>query len=222
MTIPTMVSTIEALVAAEYAFAAAAKANGTKPAFLEHLADDAILFRPAAVNGKAWWEEQPLRPGLLAWYPAYAGIAASGDMGLSTGPWEFWPPDATEPYGFGHYISVWQLQPDGQWKVVIDTGIQVALGPAPTDGIYAHWSLSSPAITSDKGSGGAGNLLQADQAFATAVQQNPTAAYVEIALPEIRLYRDEHHPFVGQDALAAGVALWKGPIEWTPRAIASK
>ena len=43
---------VEKLVETENAFAKAVAEKGIKPAFLEFLADDGIMFLPAATNGK--------------------------------------------------------------------------------------------------------------------------------------------------------------------------
>jgi hypothetical protein len=49
----------------------------------------AVVFRPMAVNGKQWYQQRPPSPGRLSWEPIYADISAAGDMGYTTGPWEF-------------------------------------------------------------------------------------------------------------------------------------
>ena len=56
-------SDLEKLVETEKSFAQAAAEKGIKPAFLEFLADDGILFRPNAVNGKESWLARPASPG---------------------------------------------------------------------------------------------------------------------------------------------------------------
>src|ERR1043166_4682339 len=84
---------LQAMVDTERAFAKMSEDQGTRPAFVAFIADDGILFRPRAVKGKQWMSEHPLpqsdkRP-LLSWYPSVADISLAGDMGYSTGPWEF-------------------------------------------------------------------------------------------------------------------------------------
>src|SRR6185295_1413148 len=61
---------------------------------------------------------------LLAWQPAYAGMARSGDLGFTTGPWEF-KGDVNDktPSGYGHFVTLWKKQSDGSWKFVVDLGI---------------------------------------------------------------------------------------------------
>src|ERR1041385_6183656 len=113
-----------ALVEMEHAFAKAAATKGTRDAFLEFLADDGVIFQPAPVNGKRFWTERQPRKGLLNWEPAFADVSRAGDLGYTTGPWEFRPngPD-DKPVAFGQYFTVWKKQSDGSWKAVLDRGV---------------------------------------------------------------------------------------------------
>ena len=56
------VSTLKSLVATEQAFSQAAADKGTREAFVQFIAEDGILFRPKAVNGKRWMQDHPLPP----------------------------------------------------------------------------------------------------------------------------------------------------------------
>src|SRR5438094_2680444 len=113
-----------ALVEMEHAFAKAAATKGTRDAFLEFLADDGIIFQPGPVNGKKFWGERPSRRGLLSWEPIFSDVSRAGDLGYTTGPWEFRPngPD-DQPVAFGQYFTIWKKQPDGSWKAVLDRGV---------------------------------------------------------------------------------------------------
>jgi ketosteroid isomerase-like protein len=116
--------TRRALVQMEHDFARAAAEKGTRDAFLEFLADDGVLFQPGPVNGKKWWTERAPRKGLLSWTPIFADVAPSGDLGYTTGPWEFRPngPD-DKPVAFGQYFTIWKIQSDIRWKAVLDRGV---------------------------------------------------------------------------------------------------
>ncbi len=113
----------DSLVSAERAFAQMSVAQGMKPAFLAVLADDSVIFRPRAVPGKKWMQDSPAAGGQLNWGPDYADIAASGDLGYTTGPWEYRQKPEDAPVAFGHYITLWRKQSNGAWKVELDTGI---------------------------------------------------------------------------------------------------
>ena len=64
-------------------------------------------------------------PGVsLTWEPSRAEISGSGDLGWTTGTYvsRATAPDGTEVEGTGWYVSIWRLQSDGSWKVVMDLG----------------------------------------------------------------------------------------------------
>ena len=51
---------LEEMVRTEQAFSKMAEEKTTREAFLAFIADDGLLFRPGAVNGKKWLLEHPL------------------------------------------------------------------------------------------------------------------------------------------------------------------
>jgi ketosteroid isomerase-like protein len=133
---------LQKLVEAEISFAAAAEQRGTKAAFMEFLADDGIIFRPEAKNGKSFWRSQPESPALLSWRPAWADISSDGQLGYTTGPWELRPNGKNDqPTAFGQYVTIWKKQADGAFKAVLDIGISHG---NPTN-VAAKTEKSSPA-----------------------------------------------------------------------------
>src|SRR6478736_4529629 len=129
-------SALKEMVETEQAFSKTAEVKNTRDAFLEFIADDGLLFRPTAVNGKQWMNEHPVPPSdkhpLLAWQPAFAGMAAAGDLGFTTGPWEFKADiKAEKPSGYGHFVALWKKQADGAWKFVVDLGINHPMPGGP-------------------------------------------------------------------------------------------
>lgn len=116
-------SNFDSMVKTEYEFAARALQVGSRNAFLEFIADDGILFRPTPVNGKDFLLKQNSRPGFLIWYPSFAFISQSGDLGCTTGPAEFKRNLDSSSIWYGNFCTVWQLQKDGKWKFLIDRGI---------------------------------------------------------------------------------------------------
>jgi ketosteroid isomerase-like protein len=129
-------SHLDSLVDAERAFSALSVEQGMKSAFIANLADDGILFRPGPVNGRDLWKKRPNPPGTLIWEPSYAEVSALGDLGVSTGPWEFRPPEGSgdAKVGHGHFVSIWERGERGPWKVAVDLGIS---HPRPERGIGA-------------------------------------------------------------------------------------
>lgn len=71
----------------------------------------------------AAFEKLYARPGFrLAWHPVFAKVV--GDVGVTSGPYESHVTDAKgdDHRSTGNYVTVWQRQPDGQWRFVWDGG----------------------------------------------------------------------------------------------------
>lgn len=134
----------EDLVAAERAFAADSVARDTRAAFLAALAPDGVVFAPGPAPGKAVWEARTATTAKLEWAPEWAEISAGGDFGYTSGPWRYTPEGSDKPSVFGHYLSVWQKQPDGQWRLLVDHGVSHAEQPMP-EKVVRRGSISAGA-----------------------------------------------------------------------------
>jgi ketosteroid isomerase-like protein len=120
-------TSLDSLVAAERAFSALSVDQGMKAAFLTFLAGDAILFRPGPVHGPTSWAARENPPGTLIWEPSYAEVSGLGDLGVSTGPWEYRAPAGSDaPTAHGHFVSMWTRAGAGPWRVALDHGISHA------------------------------------------------------------------------------------------------
>lgn len=199
--------TLKPMVETELAFAAAARARGIKDSFIEYAADDGLLFRRTAVNAKELWRQtNPAPTGLLSWYPTYADVSRAGDLGWTTGPWEFrGKPDDREASGHGHFITVWRRQADGTFRFALDIGVGHAAPAVP------ERTLTFPA--SAKQGGAAGSEKEAETARAAIVAaeaeiaaesaaNGPGRAVLARASEELRLYRQNVSPLVGKAAAA--------------------
>ena len=215
-------SALQEMVKTEQAFSKMAEEKNTRDAFLEFIADDGLLFRPGAVNGKHWMNEHPVPPSdknpLLAWQPAFAGISASGDMGFTTGPWEAKADRSDEqPSRYGHFVTVWKKQADGTWKFVVDLGISHPQAGGPQ-------TLWQPPETNKKTTSKTVDhvvalqaLLERDRNYASAqLKQELAAVYRVYAAPDVRLYRPDNLPYIGIQAATEALATTKGPITWQP------
>ena len=216
-------SALQSMVDTELAFARIAAEQGTRPAFMAFIAEDGILFRPRAVKGKEWMIAHPLPPSdkrpLLSWYPSVAGIAAAGDMGYTTGPWEFKGDikDA-KPIAFGNFLTIWKKQADGSWKFAIDLGIS---NPQPV-GVIAPWQMPKSDVGNTGGVGAGNNkkditaLMEREREFSRdSVSRGARLAFEERADAAVRLYRNGQQPMAKADAgafLGASAGNWS----WEP------
>jgi ketosteroid isomerase-like protein len=186
---------LRGLVAAERAFSKFSVDRGIKPAFLQFLGDDAIVFAPRATRGRKAYEEQPDEPEprtTLVWSPSFADIAASGDFGYTTGPYELsFVREGKTVKSYGHYVTVWKKTSDDRWKVAIDKGIRHPDAAKTTEEVgYPKDG------TRDDGRARLDELMALDRAFAE-------RGFEGLASESVRLYRDGAFPVVGKsDSLA--------------------
>jgi ketosteroid isomerase-like protein len=214
---------LDSMVAAEHAFAKLAKEKSTKEAFLANLADDSVLFGPDLTGGKELWKNRPESPSLLSWYPIYADLSLAGDLGYTTGPWEFRAKrDAKEPNAYGHFVTVWRKQRDGSWKVMFDQGVP---HPKPAGPIPPAIPPAKPDLVDVKDLPKviegleARNLLTVDRDFALASEaKGDLTAYLGVLAESARLYRTGRQPIVGREAIRAALAENPVPMTWAPAA----
>lgn len=220
---PAADSPLRTLVLTEQGFSKMAEMQGTREAFMAFIADDGVLFRPTAVNGKQWMQAHPVPPSakrpLLAWQPRFADVSSAGDLGYTTGPWEFKDDIKDEkPSAYGDFITVWKRQPNGLWKFVIDLGVSHPESSGP----LSIWSPKDrPPMR--RAAGGVNNesaalaLMVRDNEFNQAVTKQGTAtAFAAFVDPSFRLFRDGSAPFVGKKAAVAFLEARKESISWQP------
>src|SRR5262245_607456 len=95
-----------------------------RAAFLAAFAHDGVFVRNGWVVSNDWLRDRPAPPIVLDWRPQYVEVAASGDLGLSTGPWKITSKAKPEtPPSHGQFVSVWRREGGGPWKVAVDLGI---------------------------------------------------------------------------------------------------
>ena len=195
----TLTSSLMSLVESERAFAAMSLAKGIKAAFLANLADDGILFRPGPVNGKELWRKRPdTSAARLEWAPIYADIAASGDVGYTTG-WSIFTlsPDVDQPPYHGYFVTVWKKQPDGTWKFALDLGV----GNDHPENVDK--TFSSPDVSSVTNKGGNGKTERArisklEIRFSQLAGKGTASAIKTLGAENIRLYREGDVPSVNR------------------------
>src|SRR5258707_12547028 len=215
---------LKSMVETERAFSHMSEEKGTREAFAAFIAEDGILFRPTAVLGKKWMQEHPLPPSparpVLSWQPIFAAVSGAGDLGYTTGPWQFKQDikDA-KPAAFGNFMTVWRKQADGSWKFALDLGIG---NPEPKSTPLA-WQPDNIQKSSAKGLAKVDQdaartaLLNADREFSrAAADQGARAAFLSYAAKDARLFRDDHFPFVGKVAAADALTPITAEWTWTP------
>lgn len=209
---------LNALIATEYAFASAAAEIGTIDAFLKFVADDGIIFRPSAVNGKTFLSNAPKKTGLLSWYPTYAGISRDGDMGFTTGPADFKKDKDSSAIWFGNFSTVWQRQSNGEFKFAIDIGNS---NNKPTEQYvplkYEMASSNSSALRRGMKRIKADELLNKDKEITMIIfKMGVASTYKKFINEESQLLRDEYYPIIGITAITDYLSKNSGTYTFNP------
>lgn len=125
------------LMAVDSEFSDFSEANGPYAAWDKFLIEDVVGLpdgqdiswdKATALKAFAGFPET----ASLTWTPVGGEVAASGEIGYTYGRYVV---HSTSPEGepresFGKYFTVWKLQADGSWKVVLDGGNS---NPAPRE-----------------------------------------------------------------------------------------
>ncbi len=122
-------ATAETLKQLEAEFMKAAAEKGSL-GYMSYYADDAVEVPNGAplIAGKAKIAEGmgflDDKNNRLVWTPVGADISSSGDLGYTYGTYEFHSKNKDDKpvVEYGKYASIWKLQKDGNWKVVLDMG----------------------------------------------------------------------------------------------------
>lgn len=121
-------------------------------AFDGFFADDAVYlptFEPRVEGKKAIMESfRPLFDDhtiKLTWIPLRADVAASGELGWTTGSYELTRLDAqgVPHVRRGKYVTIWRRQVDGSWRAVLDGGNPDS-PPAPDPAAQAATPPTAP------------------------------------------------------------------------------
>ncbi|MBA4013064.1 MAG: DUF4440 domain-containing protein [Phenylobacterium sp.] len=198
------------VVAAERAFAADGLAHGIKRSFLAHSAPDAILFAPDPIKAHDLYGPRPDKPHPpLVWWPLWAGIARSGDLGFTTGPSTF---DGKEN---GWYFTVWARQEGGGWKWIYDGGSPSAHGAAPPQGSAPTYL--TPATGPQASAAAAMSAVQAaETTLAKAAASNSAGAYLAILAPDARVTGSPAVPATTPAAVKTELAARPAAIAFSP------
>lgn len=184
-------SNLQSLVDAEWTFINIAKEKNTRDAFIASLSDDAVTFGQNIQKGKDYLIAQQPNESWLYWEPVYSVIAASGDFGFNTGPWEFRVKRTDEKaVAFGQFVTVWE-KVNGEWKAAIDIGIS---HDAPVN--KEAWKTSLAKSTPSKSIENKNDVLALEKEFQNDLAKNGISVYKKFLSPEARLYRHKQQPLI--------------------------
>lgn len=199
------------VVAAERAFAADGLALGVRDSFLKHAAPDAIVFGPDVQKVHEIFPKQDPDKGgpPLVWWPLWAGIARSGDLGFTSGPFIY------DGKPGGYYFTVWKRQADGGWKWVYDGGPPsnpVGAAPPGSQPVYLPVSTTKGKYPESA----LADVRKAEAALAAAAKVDMAAAYRAALIPGARVAGSRAAPSNTPEGQAAELATRPRTFDFTP------
>ncbi len=187
-------SALESLVNAEKAFAQKSAETSTRTAFLSFLADSSVIFRPGPVEGKPFWEAAADDKDLLTWEPTFADVSAAGDLGYTTGPFEYRSGREDEkPAGTGHPVEKPAFSTSAIPAVTAFKGTIYNTSPGPEEEFF--------------------NL---EMEFAKNFNKQGLQVYKDWLSEEARLYRPGHAPYTNKDDISALLAATDKKFQFSP------
>lgn len=198
------------MIETERAFAARAGVVGSRQAFLEYFAPDAIDFDgDRVVPARPAIEKQPTPPAgaRLLWEPRVGAVSSAGDMGFLTGPVQSINParDNGRPR-HALYASVWARQADGRFRVVLDVGVPLQDAAVFAPGFTDVAPVARASQGEADGVAAGRSLREADAALTEAARHGQADAYRPWTGPTTRLHRPGTAPAVGTAAVLAWLA----------------
>jgi ketosteroid isomerase-like protein len=215
---------LASLVAAERAFARTSVEKGVRDSFYEFFAEDGINFQPHPTNTREAIRKRPApatRPPItLNWEPVFADVSRAGDLGYTTGPYSVTDQSPEHrPTRHGYYFSIWKKQADGNWKVVVDAGVQT---PAP---VSAQPVSFHPARMSEFKQKSAHLNLEAERAALINLEReflkmsqadDVIKTFLGFLSDDARVHRNDMFPLTGKDSIRAFFAGKRMTLTWEP------
>ena len=184
------------LLMAERGLTKATGELGVKPAVLQFFSDDAIIFRPEAINSKDFWNrKEDAKSAAVREVNAY-GIASNGQIGYTTGSIEIFGEGVQKPpTEFGDYVTVWGRRQNGEWRAVLEMVVKHAKDiklPFKQETTYTPFQIEA----------NKGQRSAADPSMSfLRISMGTLAlggAYKSYAADDVRLLRDGLPPIVGK------------------------
>lgn len=214
-TIPALKSLREA----EINFAKASASFGRNAAFIQNLGEKSIIFTDKWItNARQFWSALKPSAVVLKWEPEYMDISASGDFGISTGPWETgeYRPN-TPPQAHGYFLTVWKREAGDIWKVLLDAGNST---PVPVSNLHSFsFSPGADRIASPSqitpSTEPSPSIEKAEAMLSESWKKKPDAAtYKAFLMQGARLQYEKHLPSSSIDTIKTLISRFRPESVW--------
>jgi len=189
------------IVTAEKDFNRLVERKGIKDGFLGVADVEGIVFKPQAVKITDFYSSIDKQPGKLSREPKLARISANGDLGFTAGPYVYQNGKTDDDKVYGDYVSIWRLDSDGKFKLLVDAGIQHPEGEQAVATDFKEPDLSKQKAASKDPFSGKNVILATDKTFNHSLELSALAAYKEFLSPLGGYYFPGFEPMTGPDKI---------------------
>ena len=114
------------MIAAEISFSKFSELKGTRKALMEYIDSEGVLLRPnimplVGADAIDFISQANDTAYTMIWQPKGGKIAESGELGYTFGIYSV-TPKYKDSIMQGTYVNIWKKQPDGSWKLLLDSG----------------------------------------------------------------------------------------------------
>lgn len=197
------------VASAELAFANTAKTKSTKTAFLQYMDSTAVVFDKGNIyNGIQHWNKQEETSGKLLWHPSFFAMSVSGDLGFTTGPWEYRASMQDSVTGSGQYTTIWIKNKNEGWKFLVDMGVyyKPSLFHQQSQQEFNTLIPSKEPV----------DILSVEQKFIREFEGNGPAAYKGLLTENSWLNIDRKQPLQTATAVLSALAALPAKMAFTP------
>lgn len=209
----------QSIVQAEYAFGQAVKQHGLRDGFLSCMDEQAIAFVPQPGSARTFYSSRPAGPSTLTWYPVMARLAASGDFGFTSGPWQvsFTDRNGMPQTVHGDYATIWHRTANGTWRWLLDAGVPhpasaehaTALPDSADSKAYQLPAAKRYRIVKDAA------LTDLDVTFTDlATHHGMRALYRTLGAKELRVLQFDAQPLNGRAAVVKATPPDRAELKW--------
>ncbi|MGD9628291.1 MAG: DUF4440 domain-containing protein [Pyrinomonadaceae bacterium] len=203
----------EEIFKTEKAFERLVAKNGINAGFTEYLAPLGVMLVPDIVNGREFWRSRPPAPTVLNWNPVWIDVSSNGTLAYSIGNSMRRPNGKDDPnIGYGHYLSVWSKQGNGEYRALLDAGISHSKPAA----VPTEWRTPADSGTERNER----KLSAADSSltfFETVEKVGSVKAYKTFLADDAILLRPGREPFFGKKASIEYLGKIKPRIKFAKR-----
>lgn len=219
-TLPTYGQRTQEVVTAELSFAQHAVDHSVRKAFIQYADSQGVVFGGGKVRkALRMFTAMPESPISLLWHPAFSAMAKSGELGFTTGPYisQAHAPLPDTSITAGHYSTIWHKNKAGQWKFLLDIGINYPTSLYKQQELYqASNERLVPSSHAVLGQVMDTNALAPEMVFIRKFQSEGLSVYRQVIMPETWFNIEGQQPVTHVEDIEKDLSRIPGTLRFKP------